>query len=165
MCVVTRMNTGHIRIWCLYTCLGVQVQLKSCDIWLGVQEVKNIKLKILYQKKQALRYLRPAYSPLFNFLFLQKMRKTKTVGFLYFSLYTQLWNEVQTWGCSCCPFLHQLLWITNCSVFLQLRLHSKCFPQRIYSLTESATGDFGHKEASEEILNRWKETDFWCLHN
>lgn len=70
MPVVGRMNTGHIRIRCLYTCLGVQVQLKSCDIWLGVQEVNNIILKILYKKNQASRYLIPAYSPLFNFLLL-----------------------------------------------------------------------------------------------
>lgn len=32
----------------------------------------------------------------------------KTVGFLYFSLYTQLWNEGQTWGCSRCPLPRQL---------------------------------------------------------
>lgn len=96
------------------------------------------------------------------------MRKNKVVGFLYFSLYTQLWNEEQTWSCSRCPFLPSvllLLGITNCSVFLWVRLHSgsKCFPQRIYSLAERATGDFGHKQASEEILNWWKEIFGICI--
>lgn len=32
MCVVARMNTGHITVSFLSTCPGVQEQLKSCDI-------------------------------------------------------------------------------------------------------------------------------------
>lgn len=113
MRVVARIDTGHIRIWCLYTCLDVQVQLKSCDIWLDVQEARGIKSKILYKKKKnkktpGIMVLRTNLFALKKNLFLSSMRKMNIVGFLYFSLYTQLWKEGQTWGCSCCPFLHQL---------------------------------------------------------
>lgn len=60
------------------------------------------------------------------------MRKVKIVGFLYFSLYTQLWNEGQSWGCSHCPFLPQ----RSCYCELQT---AQCFCKRDFTLALSVS--------------------------